>query len=217
MEGEDKYMIDEAIGFAIGCAVVPSAVAMSQAKLNGPVSGAKLLTAVSVGVDLEARLVRAIGLGFVPGRTAANATFAMGNYGAVTAAGKILGLDKTQMLDAWGLAHGQAAGNFQGQVEGRGVAVQCGFAVRNGVTAARLASAGIEGPHNFLSGTAGVYQVHFPASHRTCLQSSSVWGPIIPSSISRSSDTRAGSLPIPPLMPLLHCVTRSAGRRKSRR
>jgi 2-methylcitrate dehydratase PrpD len=164
MEREDKYMIDEAIGFAIGCAVVPSAVAMSQAKLNGPVSGAELLTAVSVGVDLEARLVRAIGLGFVPGRTAANATFAMGNYGAATAAGKILGLDETQMLDAWGLAHGQAAGNFQGQVEGRGVAVQCGFAVRNGVTAARLASAGIEGPHNFLSGKAGVYQVHFPAS-----------------------------------------------------
>jgi 2-methylcitrate dehydratase PrpD len=164
MEREDKYMIDEAIGFAIGCAVVPSAVAMSQAGLNGPVSGAELLTAVSVGVDLEARLVRAIGLGFIPGRTATNATFAMGNYGAATSAGKVLGLDESQMLDAWGLAHGQASGNFQGQVEGRGVAVQCGFAVRNGVVAAKLASAGLEGPHNFLSGKAGLYQVHFPAS-----------------------------------------------------
>jgi hypothetical protein len=69
-EREDKYMIDEAIGFAIGCAVIPAAVAISQAKLNGPVSGAELLTAISLGVDLEARLVRAIGLGFVPGRTA---------------------------------------------------------------------------------------------------------------------------------------------------
>jgi 2-methylcitrate dehydratase PrpD len=123
-----------------------------------------LLTAISLGVDLEARLVRAIGLGFVPGRTATNATFAMGNYGAASAAGKILGLNETQMLDAWGLAHGQAAGNFQGQVEGRGVAVQCGFAVRNGIVAAKLASAGLEGPHNFISGKAGLYEVHFPAS-----------------------------------------------------
>ncbi|MCI0142594.1 MmgE/PrpD family protein [Arthrobacter bambusae] len=164
MEREDKYMVDEAIGFAIGCAVVPAAVALSQARLNGPVSGTDLLTAVSLGVDVEARLVRAVGLGFMPGRTAANATFAMGTYGAATAAGKILGLNELQMLDAWGLAHGQAAGNFQGQVEGRGVAVQCGFAVRNGVVAAKLAAVGIEGPHNFISGRAGLYEVHFPAS-----------------------------------------------------
>jgi hypothetical protein len=47
-------MIDGAIGFAIGCAVIPAAVAISQAKLNGPVSGAELLTAISLGVDLEA-------------------------------------------------------------------------------------------------------------------------------------------------------------------
>jgi 2-methylcitrate dehydratase PrpD len=162
LEREDKYWASESIGFAIGCCVVPAAVAVAQAL--GGVPGSYLTMAVALAIDFEARLLSPLGLGFVPGRAAANATFALGNYGAAVAAGKVLGLDAAGFLDALGLVHGQASGNFQGQYEGRGVSIQCGYAVRNGIAAARLAHAGLTGPHAFITGAAGLYAVHYPNS-----------------------------------------------------
>jgi len=161
-EHEDKYWVDETIGFAAGCCVVPAALAA--AELRGNVNGRELMTAIAIGIDLEARLLRPLGLGFVFGRAAANATFALGNYGAAIAAAKILKLDEMAVLDAIGIAHGSSCGNYAGQAEGRGVSIQNGFSVRNGIAAARLASLGMEGPHAALSGPMGVYAVHFPAS-----------------------------------------------------
>lgn len=160
-EHEDKYWVDETIGFGVGCCVVPAAMAMAEAR--GGVSGSELATAVALAIDMEIRLLRPLGLGFVPGRAVANATFTFGTYGAAIAAGKILGLDAQGFLDALGLAHCQAAGNFQGQVEGRGVALQAGIAVRNGIAAARMAAAGMPGPQGSLAGRCGLYAMHYPA------------------------------------------------------
>ena len=137
-EHEDKFWAGEAIGVAIGCCVVPAAVATAQAV--GNVSGAELISAVASAIDLEARLVRPVHPTFFFGRVATNATFAFGNYGAAIAAAKICRLDGDGVVNALGIVHGQAAGYLQGQLEGRGVSVQCGFAVRNGIAAARLAS-----------------------------------------------------------------------------
>ncbi|QYY33933.1 MmgE/PrpD family protein (plasmid) [Cupriavidus pinatubonensis] len=159
-EHEDKYWVDETIGFAVGCCVVPAAIAAAEAQ--GAVSGTALATAVALAIDLEIRLLRPLGLGFVPGQAVANATFTLGTYGAAVAAAKILGLGAEGFLDALGLAHCQAAGNFQGQVEGRGVATQAGFAVRNGIAAARMAAAGMPGPTGSLTGRCGLYPMHYP-------------------------------------------------------
>lgn len=161
-EHEDKYWVDESIGFAIGCCVVPAALATAEA--SGAVSGRDVATAIALAVDLEVRLIRPLGLGFVPGRSAANATFALGTYGAAAAAAKILRLDSKGFLDALGLAHCQASGNFQGQFEGRGVALQAGIAVRNGIAAARMAQTGLPGPRAWLTGACGLYAVHYPRS-----------------------------------------------------
>lgn len=161
-EHEDKFWVDETIGFGVGCCVVPAALAAAEAR--GAVSGRELATAVALGIDLEARLIRPLGLGFVMGQTAANATFVLGNYGAAAAAGKVLGLDASGFLDALGLVHCQSCGNYEGQAEGRGVSLQGGFAVRNGVSAARLAAAGLPGPRASITGPAGLYAVHYPAS-----------------------------------------------------
>ena len=161
-EHEDKYWVNESIGFAPACAVVPAAVAIAQA--IGGASGIQLMTAVSLAIDLEVRLIRPLGLGFAPGHAAANATFVLGTYGAAAAAAKILGLDRISTGNALAIAHTQAAGNFQAQMEGRGVAAQCGFAVRNGIAAARLSSSGAEGPNSWLTGRAGLYATHFPAT-----------------------------------------------------
>lgn len=161
-EREEKYWVSESIGFSVGVCVVPAAIAVAQAV--GPVSGRDLLTAVAVATDFEARLLRPVGLGFIPGRKAANTSFALGNYGAAVVAGRLLGLSRDQFLDALGLAHGQSCGSYQGQYDGRGVPVQCGFAVRNGITAARLASAGVTGAIASITGRAGLYAQHFPHS-----------------------------------------------------
>jgi 2-methylcitrate dehydratase PrpD len=161
-EHEDKYWVDESIGFAVGCCVVPAALAAAEARSG--VSGRSLLAAVALGIDLEARLIAPLGLGFIPGRSAANATFALGNYGAAAAAAKVYGLNASGHLDALGLAHAQACGNFQGQVEGRSVALQAGIGVRNGLVAARLASFGVSGVRASITGRAGLYAVHYPGS-----------------------------------------------------
>lgn len=160
-EHEDKYWVDETIGFAVGCCVVPAAIAAAEAR--GAVDGPALATAVALAIDLEIRLLRPLGLGFVPGRAVANATFVLGTYGAAAAAAKVLGLGADGFLDALGLAHCQASGNFQGQLEGRGVALQAGIAVRNGIAAARLAALGMPGPHGALTGQCGLYAMHYPA------------------------------------------------------
>jgi 2-methylcitrate dehydratase PrpD len=161
-EREEKYWASESIGFSVGVCVVPAAVAVAQAV--GPVSGRDLLTAVGVATDLEARLLRPVGMGFIPGRKAANTSFALGNYGAAVVAGRLLALSPEQFLDALGLAHAQPCGTYQGQYDRRGVPVQRGFAVRNGITAARLASAGVTGPIASITGRAGLYAQHFPHS-----------------------------------------------------
>lgn len=161
-EREEKYWVSESIGFSIGVCVVPAAVAVAQAA--GPVSGRDLLAAVAVATDLEARLLRPVGMGFIPGRKAANTSFALGNYGAAVVAGSLLALRPEEFLDALGLAHAQSCGTYQGQYDGRGVPVQCGFAVRNGIIAARLASAGVTGPIASITGRAGLYAQHFPHS-----------------------------------------------------
>ncbi|WP_235747498.1 MmgE/PrpD family protein [Nocardia coffeae] len=161
-EHEDKFWADGLIGFAVGCCVVPAAVAMAQ--VRGNVSGRELITAVALAIDAAGRLFSPLGMGFLAGRTTANATFALGNYGAAVAAGKILGLDASAFLNALGIAHNQAGGNYQAQYEGRGVSIQAGFSVRNGVTAARMAAAGVHGPRGSISGKAGLYAVHYPQS-----------------------------------------------------
>ncbi|MGH6626689.1 MAG: MmgE/PrpD family protein, partial [Burkholderiaceae bacterium] len=159
-EHEDKYWVDETIGFAVGCCVVPAAIAAAESR--GTVSGTALATAVALAIDLEIRLLRPLGLGFVPGHAIANATFTLGTYGAAAAAAKIFCLGTEGFLDALGIAHCQASGNFQGQVEGRGVALQAGIAVRNGIAAARMAAIGMPGPRGSLTGRCGLYAMHYP-------------------------------------------------------
>ncbi|PSL79285.1 hypothetical protein C7T35_38405 [Variovorax sp. WS11] len=161
-EHEDKYWVDETIGFAVGCCVVPAAIAAAEAR-GGGVSGSDLATAVALAIDMEIRLLRPLGLSFVPGRAVANAKFTFGTYGAAIAAAKIPGLGPDGFFDALGLAHCQASGNFQGQVEGRGVALQAGIAVRNGIAAARLAAMGMPGPKGSLTGSCGLYAMHYPS------------------------------------------------------
>lgn len=160
-EYEDKYWLDNAGGFAIGFAVATAVLAAAEAK--GGVSGKELLTAIAVGIDAQARMLSAIRGEISPTWTAWNSTYLFCNYGATIGVGKVLGLTEEQMVNALGLIHAQAAGNFQGQMEGvLGIRMQGGFAVRNGFAAVELALNGITGARQFLSGRFGFYKLHYP-------------------------------------------------------
>ena len=149
-EYEDKIWIGNTHGFGVGMAVVPAALAV--AERIGNVSGSDLLTAVVVATDVHARLVAApINATF--GKTGWNSAYLFSVFGATAAASKIMRLDATATQNAMGLAFAQAAGNYQGQLEGvLGVRLQLGFAVRNGIMAADLAARGITGVQQFLTG-----------------------------------------------------------------
>ena len=160
-EYEDKFWLDKAGGFAMGFAIGPSCLAAAEAE--GGVDGKTLLTAIAVGVDLQARLLSAIKGEISPVYTGWNSTYLFSNWGSAIAVGKVLGLPQEQLLDALGLIHAQACGNFQGQMEGvLGIRMQAGFAVRNAIQAVELARNGITGAHQFLSGRFGFYKLHYP-------------------------------------------------------
>ena len=158
-EYEDKIWIGNTHGYGVGMAVVPAALAV--AERVGNVSGASLLTAVVVATDVHARLLAApIDATF--GKSGWNSAYLFSVFGATAAAAKVMQLDAAATHNALGLAYAQAAGNYQGQIEGvLGVRLQLGFAVRNGIMAADLAARGITGIQQFLNGRYGLYPLYF--------------------------------------------------------
>ena len=134
--------------------VLPAALAAGQA--GGGCTGRDLIVALVLGVDMVCRISLAIGRPLSWIRTAT-----CGSFGAATAAGKILGLDRNGLRDALGIAYSQTSGNAQGLVEGRLVKrMQPGFAASAGVTAAFLAQRGITGSRQFLTGPYGFYALY---------------------------------------------------------
>lgn len=159
LENEDKHWMGNSHAYAVATAVVPAAFAM--AEHVGGISGRDLLTAVACGLEVEMRMIdgapHAIDTPF-------GSTYMFGNLGSAVAACKVLGFDERQTLDAYGLAYSQTAGNYQAQTEGHrvlGIRMQMGFCVRSGIYAALMAKYGMNGPHKFLTGRAGMYTAFF--------------------------------------------------------
>lgn len=133
--------------------VLPAALAVSERM--GGVSGKRLLEAAVLGVDVAAAMGVAAHSGLRFFRPAT-----VGAFGGVAAAGKIMGFDQAQMVEAFSLAYGQVSGSMQAHTEGSGLlALQVAFNARNAVAAADLAAAGFTGPHNILSGDFGYYNL----------------------------------------------------------
>lgn len=167
-EYEDKYWQDNDGGFAMGFAIASAVFAAAEAQ--GGVDGRSLLTAMALGIDVQARMLTTITSDLAPTHTGWNSTYLFCNYGATVGVARVLGLSRAQVLDALGLIHAQAAGNFQGQMEGvLGIRMQGGFAVRNAIAAVGLARRGVSGAQEFISGRFGFYKLHFP-NHSTRLE-----------------------------------------------
>ena len=134
----------------------PLAVAESRHK-----SGRELVTAVVLGYDLMARILRAT-KGGAPGqglRGGATPFYAPAVYGTVASAAgcaKVLGLSGERTNAAMGLGAAFAGGTFQGHEEGAWQrSLNGGMASDRGVTAATLAATGFKATTMGLEGVQG--------------------------------------------------------------
>lgn len=152
-------------GFAIHClewdavhepavvhalSVVLAALLAASDRRGGSDPGA-FLTALAVGVDVASGLgLSATGpMKFFRPATA-------GVIGAALAVARFDGLDRVAATSAVGLAYSFAGGTMQAHVEGSvALPLQIGQAARSALTAIDLAKAGMDGPHDVLTGPFG--------------------------------------------------------------
>jgi aconitate decarboxylase len=123
------------------------------AERDGGISGALLIRALVVAVDIAATLglcSRAPMRFFRP----ANAS----GFGATVGLAMLAGLAPARLRDAIGIYYGQCSGTMQAHAEGTPqLAMQMGFAARSAVTAVELARRGMPGPHAPISGEFGYF------------------------------------------------------------
>jgi aconitate decarboxylase len=131
------------------------AATLAFAERQGGVGGRDLLAAIVLGVDVATAIGMAsrARMRFFRPATA-------GIFGATAAAGRLAGLDQAALLDAFGLAYGQAAGTMQAHVEGKpSLALQIGTAARAALNAVDLAAAGFPSAHEVLEGAFGYFRL----------------------------------------------------------
>ncbi|HEY6254496.1 MAG TPA: MmgE/PrpD family protein [Xanthobacteraceae bacterium] len=138
-----------------GCAVVPTVLALAQ--VDKATSGQALIEAAVVGYEI----VTAIGGACHPDlrQRGFHPTGAVAVFGAAMAAGKLRGLSARALAHALGLAASSAAGLFA-FVNGGGdiKRLHAGHAAREGLQAALLAEAGVEGPPAVIEARDGFLQ-----------------------------------------------------------
>jgi 2-methylcitrate dehydratase PrpD len=126
---------------------------LAEAERRGGVTGAALLAAVALGVDVAA------GIGESargPMRFFRPAT--AGAFGATAAVARLAGLDADGLRSAWGALYGQLSGTLQPHAEGSPLlAMQMGFNARAALEAVALARAGLPAPRDVLQGRYGYF------------------------------------------------------------
>jgi 2-methylcitrate dehydratase PrpD len=129
--------------------VAPPLFALAERR---PITGAALLHAFALGVEVECRIGNALSPGHY--RRGSHITATCGVLGAAAAAGRLLGLDARRM----GWALGAAATQSSGLVENLGTmskSVGVGNSARNGLAAALFAERGLTGPEQPIEGPRG--------------------------------------------------------------
>ncbi|MEU4317831.1 MmgE/PrpD family protein [Nocardia fluminea] len=140
--------------------VVPAALAAAEAAGS---SGAALLDAVAVGIEVTARLGLA-GYDAALGNSifferGLHATAICGAVGGAVAAAMLAGLDTTGIVHTIGIAASMGSGLLEANRTGGTVKrVHCGWAAHGAVTAATLAKHGLTGPPTVIEGRFGLLQ-----------------------------------------------------------
>lgn len=136
----------------IGTVVVPAAWGVAE-YMDSP--GRELLSAVVCGYEIMSRIGMAFGVSAHRNR-GWHVTATAGTFGAAAAAGRLLKLDRQQMIYALGLAGAQSFGTWAFLGDGATCkTLNPARASQNGVEAALLAKAGMTGPEHILTSADG--------------------------------------------------------------
>ena len=135
--------------------VVPAALAVAEREKR---SGADLLAAIVLGIEVACRVSTAIGPSYLYSR-GQHPTCVAGGFGSAAAAGYLLGLDPPSLRKAWGLTGTQASGLLAWETDPseNSRPFNPGIASRNGVTAAVMASFGFGGPPDIFEGKFNIF------------------------------------------------------------
>jgi 2-methylcitrate dehydratase PrpD len=133
--------------------VAPALLALASLR---PISGADLLTAFILGVEIECRLGNAVSPSHY--RRGWHITATCGVFGAAAAAGRLLGLDAGRIVWALGNASAQSSGLVE-TLGSMAKSIGVGNAARNGLLSALLAERGFTGPGLPLEGPRGFIAV----------------------------------------------------------
>lgn len=125
------------------------------------VSGAELIPALAVGVDVSTMLglVTDAPIRFFRPATA-------GGFGAAAAIARLSGMDARGVMDTLGAQYAQVAGTLQPHAEGSPMlGMQVGFNARAAIQSADLAAAGFRGPHDIFTGQYGYLKLYEMDDH----------------------------------------------------
>jgi 2-methylcitrate dehydratase PrpD len=134
---------------------------LATAERLGGVSGSDFVLAVTLGLDVACRIALAATVDRGWHRTSL-----MRIFGATAAAGKLLGLSATQLINAFGIAYSQAAGNRQCILDGALTKrLQAGQAASSAVLATQLACEDFTGAQSVFTGRFGFFPMYQPEGY----------------------------------------------------
>ena len=133
---------------------VPTALTLAEV---ANASGADMLTSLLVGDDIAARILAASGFGFSLGWDGVGT---VNVFGVTAMAGRLFGLNESQLRNAFGIALNLLGTTFQSFWDGTtAFKLPQGLAARAGIFAAQLAKAGWTGPEDALFSRFGYYKM----------------------------------------------------------
>lgn len=145
-----------------GITAVSAAIAAGQLRAHqggANISGAELIAAIAVGIEVTCRLGVATKLDLI--QSGFIYTSLLGYFGATAAAGRAYGLNETEMLNAFGIIYSSVAGNHQVTRDASLMKrLQPGLAAQAAVVAVQLARKGIRGAQNVFEGADGFFRVY---------------------------------------------------------
>jgi 2-methylcitrate dehydratase PrpD len=145
-----------------GCAVVPATLAVGE-ELG--VDGARFLRAVTLGYDVGARVIIAMGGSEFSYESSLDTHSIAGTFGATSAAACVAGLDARQMRWALDYATQQSSGILVWRRDTDHIEKAFDFAgmpARNGVTSALVVQSGWTGVDDIFSGANNFFQAYAP-------------------------------------------------------
>jgi 2-methylcitrate dehydratase PrpD len=133
---------------------IPTAFTLAEA---ANASGKEFITALLVGDDIASRILAGSGFGFSLGWDGVGT---VNNFGVAATAACLMGLNKLQLRNAFGIALNQIGTTFQSFWDGAtAFKLPQGLAARGGITSVQLAKAGWSGPEDFLMSKFGYYKM----------------------------------------------------------